>query len=123
LSSKEAKKNKEAAMNVHDEAHNLARAIRESDEYRQYAELKDAASQNEELAAMLNDYRAKQFEIQAKQMAGEELGPEVMEQIQSLSQIIMKDPLAFQYVQAEARFTLLVNDVFNILGDVIKFDR
>ena len=110
-------------MNVHDEAHNLARAIRESDEYRQYAELKDAASQNEELAAMLNDYRAKQFEIQAKQMTGEELGPEVMEQIQSLSQIIMKDPLAFQYVQAEARFTLLVNDVFNILGDVIKFDR
>jgi Uncharacterized conserved protein len=110
-------------MNVHDEAHNLARAIKESVEYQQYAELKDTASQNAELAAMLNDFQAKQFEIQAKQMIGEELGPELMEQIQSLYQILMKDPLAAQYVQAEMRFSMLVNDVYNILGEVIKFDK
>ena len=110
-------------MNVHDEAHNLARAIKESPEYRQYAELKEKASQNEELASMLNDFQAKQFEIQAKQMIGEELGPELTEQIQSLYQILMKDPLAAQYVQAEMRFSMLVNDVYNILGEVIKFDK
>ncbi len=110
-------------MNAYDEAHNLARALKESAEYKEYAELKEAASQNEEIAAMLNDYRAKQFELQAKQLSGEEMGPDMMEQIQSLSQIIMKDPLALQYVQAEAKFTLLVNDVFGILGEVIKFDQ
>lgn len=110
-------------MNVYDEAHNLARAIKESAEYKEYAELKEAASRNEEIAVMLNDYRAKQFELQAKQLAGEEMGPDMMEQIQSLSQIIMKDPLALQYVQAEAKFTLLVNDVFGILGEVIKFEQ
>lgn len=110
-------------MNVHDEAHNLARAIRESDEYKQYADLKAKASQNEELTVMLNDFQSKQFEIQAKQMMGEELGPEMMEQIQSLYQILMKDPLAAQYVQAEMRFSMLVNDVYNILGEVIKFDK
>lgn len=110
-------------MNVHDEAHNLARAIKESTEYKEYAELKAAASQNEELAAMLNDFQAKQFEIQAKQMMGEELGPDMMEQIQSLYQILMRDPLASQYVQAEMRFSLLVNDVYTILGEVIKFDK
>lgn len=110
-------------MNVHDEAHNLARAIKESAEYKQYAELKEAASQNEELSAMLNDFQAKQFEIQAKQMIGEELGSDMMEQIQSLYQILMRDPLAAQYVQAEMRFSLLVNDVYTILGEVIKFDK
>ncbi len=110
-------------MNVHDEAHNLARAIKESAEYKQYAELKDAASQNEELAAMLNDFQAKQFEIQAKQMMGEELGDDLTEQIQSLYQILMRDPLASQYVQAEMRFSLLVNDVYTILGEVIKFEK
>ncbi len=57
-------------MNVHDEAHNLARAIRESHEYKEYVRMKEAASQNEELAAMLNDFQAKQFELQAKQMLG-----------------------------------------------------
>lgn len=107
-------------MNVYDEAHNLARALKESPEYKQYFELKALASNNEELAAMLNDFQAKQFELQAKQMVGEELGPELMEQIQSLYQILMKDPLAAQYVQAEMRFSMLVNDVYNILGEVIK---
>jgi cell fate (sporulation/competence/biofilm development) regulator YlbF (YheA/YmcA/DUF963 family) len=110
-------------MNVHDEAHNLARAIRESPEYKEYIVLKERASQNEELADMLNDFRSKQVEMQAKQMMGEDLTPELMENVQALSQIIMKDPLAMEYVQAEARFTLMVNDVFSILGDVIKFDR
>ncbi|MDD2190573.1 MAG: YlbF family regulator [Eubacteriales bacterium] len=110
-------------MNVHDEAHNLARAIKESPEYKQYIELKESASQNEELAAMINDFRARQIEMQTKQMMGEELGSDLMEQVQSLSQIIMKDPLAMQYVQAEARFTLLVNDVFGILGEVIQLGK
>lgn len=110
-------------MNVYDEAHNLARALKESPEYMQYVDLKDKASQNQELAAMLNDFQAKQFEIQAKQMMGEELGPEMMEQIQSLYQILMKDPLAAQYVQAEMRFSMLVNDVYNILGEVVKFGQ
>ncbi|HML37508.1 MAG TPA: YlbF family regulator [Bacillota bacterium] len=108
-------------MNVHDEAHNLARAIKESPEYQEYVRLKEAASANEELAAMLNDFQSKQFEIQAKQMMGEELGPEMMEQVQSLYQILMKDPLAAQYVQAEMRFSLLINDVYTILGEVIQF--
>lgn len=108
-------------MNVHDEAHNLARAIKESPEYQEYVRLKEAASENEELAAMLNDFQSKQFEIQAKQMMGEELGPDMMEQIQSLYQILMRDPLAAQYVQAEMRFSLLINDIYTILGEVIQF--
>lgn len=107
-------------MTVHDQAHNLARALKESDEYIQYAELKAAASQNPELTNMLNDFQAKQFEIQAKQMMGEELGEDMMGQIQSLYEIIMKDPLAAQYMQAEMRFSMLVNDVYTILGEVIK---
>ena len=108
-------------MNVYDEAHNLARALKESDEYKQYVDLKATASQNEELSAMLNDFQGKQFEVQAKQMMGEALGPEMMEQIQSLYQILLKDPLASQYVQAEMRFSILVNDVYAILGEVVKF--
>jgi len=109
-------------MNVYDQAHNLARAIKESKEYKEYVRMKEAASQKEELAAMLNDFQAKQFEIQAKQLLGEEINQELIDQVQSLSQIIMKDPLAFEYFQAMQRFTLLVNDVYNILGEVIKFD-
>lgn len=107
-------------MNVHDHAHNLARALKESEEFNQYKQLKATASLNPELTAMLNDFQAKQFEIQGKQMMGQELGEDMMEQVQSLYGIIMKDPLAAQYMQAEMRFSMLINDVYAILGDVIK---
>ncbi len=110
-------------MNIHDSAHALARAIKESPEYQQYAELKASASKNDELAAMLNDFQAKQFEIQRKQLMGEELGDDLTQQIQSLYQVLMTDPLAAQYVQAEMRFSLMINDVYTILGEVIQFDK
>ena len=41
------------------------------------------------------------------------------QQIQNLYQIIMKDPLAAQYMQAQMRFSLMMNDVYKILGDVM----
>ncbi|MGI6731278.1 MAG: YlbF family regulator [Anaerovoracaceae bacterium] len=110
-------------MNVHDHAHNLARALKESPEYKNYMEMKAKASENSELASMLNDFQAKQFEIQKSQMFGEELGPEMMEQVQSLYQILMKDPVAAQYLQAEISFSLLVNDIYSILGEAIKTDN
>ncbi len=108
-------------MNVHDHARELANAIRNSEEYILYMGLKDKASENAELTEILNDFQQKQFELQAKMMMGEEAGADMMEQVQSLNAIIMRDPLAAQYMQAQIRFSLLVNDVYKILGDVLQF--
>src|SRR5665648_238666 len=107
-------------MNVYDAAHNLAKAIKDSEEYIQYEEIKKMVSEKDELAGMLNDFQSKQFEIQAKQMVGEEIGEEMMGQIQSLYGIMMQDPTAAQYLQAEIRFSLMMNDIYKILGDVIN---
>lgn len=105
-------------MNVYDEAHNLARAVKESEEFKQYDQLKKVIDQNEELSKMVKDFQAKQFEMQAKQMMGEAM-PNMTQQIQDMYQIIMKDPLAAQYMQAEMRFSLMMKDVYEILGDVM----
>ena len=43
----------------------------------------------------------------------------MMQSVQELYQIIMKDPMAAQYMQAEMRFSLMMNDVYKILGDVM----
>lgn len=106
-------------MNVYDQAHNLARAIKESEEFKQYDYLKKVVEQNEELSKMIKDFQAKQFELQAKQMMGEEMSPELMQGVQELYQIIMKDPTAAQYMQVEMRFSLMMNDVYKILGEVM----
>ncbi|MDR1953415.1 MAG: YlbF family regulator [Clostridiales Family XIII bacterium] len=106
--------------NIHDMARELAAGIRNSDEYREYIAAKEKAAQNPELADALNDFQEKQFDLQRKQLSGEQLGPELMTQMRELSQILMKDPLAAEYIQAEVRFTLMVNDIYTILGEAVK---
>jgi hypothetical protein len=32
----------------------------------------------------------------------------------------MRDPLAAEYMQAEVRFTLMVNDVYEIIAEAVK---
>jgi len=106
-------------MNVYDQAHNLARAIKESEEFKQYDYLKKVIDQNADLSKMVKDFQAKQFELQAKQMMGEEMPADMMQSIQELYQSIMTDPTAAQYMQAEMRFSLMMNDVYKILGEVM----
>jgi cell fate (sporulation/competence/biofilm development) regulator YlbF (YheA/YmcA/DUF963 family) len=101
-------------------AHALAVAIKESSEYTSYMEAKERAGTNDELSDALNDFRGKQFEVQKKQMLGESFGPEVMAQMQELAQVLMKDPLAAEFLQAEMRFTLMVNDVYQIIAEAVR---
>ena len=106
-------------MNVYNEAHNLARAIRESEEYKQYDELKKRVAENPEIAEMLNDFQAKQFETQARLMMGEQVSPDLNARIQEMYAIIARDPLTAQYLQCEVRFSMMMNDVYKIVGEVM----
>lgn len=109
-------------MNVYDEAHNLERAIRESEEYKQYMAAKEKVSENSDLDAMLKDFQAKQMAVQAKQMMGEEIQEDMMQTIQNLYAIIAKDPLAAEYLQCEMRFSMMMQDVYKILGEVVGIE-
>ncbi len=110
-------------MNVYDNAHNLARSIKESNEYQEYARIKAEVSENAELSQILNDFQQKQYALQAQQMLGQDISPDMMSQVQELMQIIMRDPQAARYVQAEMVFSKLIADIYGILGEVIKFDH
>jgi len=109
-------------QDLHDKARELSDAIRNSEEYRQYIEVKERASQNAELSASLNDFREKQFTMQKKQLLGEDIGTDAQMQMQNVAQILMRDPLAAEYLQAELRFTLMVNDIYAILAEAVKSD-
>jgi cell fate (sporulation/competence/biofilm development) regulator YlbF (YheA/YmcA/DUF963 family) len=106
-------------MNVYDEAHSLAKSIKESGEYKEYMGLKKQIESTPELKSMLEDFQARQFEVQAKQLMGEEVTPEMTAQLQSVLSIMSQDPLAAQYLQSEMRFNMMMNDVYQILGEVM----
>ena len=106
--------------NPYDKARELSIAIRESQEYIDYMAAKDRASQNQDLVAALNDYQEKQFELQKQTMLGGEITQDVMQQMQNLYEILARDPAAAAYLQAQIRYAMMVNEIYQVLGDVIK---
>ena len=109
-------------MNIYDIAHNLARAIRNSDEFKNYKEIKDEVTAIPELNDMLVDFQQKQFQLQAAQMTGQELDPDLMNTFQQSLQVLTADPKAAQYLEAEMRFATMISDVYKILEDAMKVD-
>ena len=109
-------------MNVYEEAHSLSKAIKESEEYKQYKAAADKVKENPELDKMMKDFLDKQLAMQTKQMLGEEVSADIMESIQKLSGIVMADPVAAEYLQCQMRFSIMIQEVYKILGDVISLD-
>lgn len=106
-------------MNVYEEAHSLERAIKESEEYKEFKRLKEKIDAEESLKKMMEDFHSKQLELQTKQMMGQEVTSEMMQSVQDLYQIIAKDLVAAEYLQAEMRFSVMMQDVYKILGEVV----
>ena len=104
-------------MNVYDQAHSLAQAIRESEEFKQYDQYKKIVKENPQLNQSLKDLMKKQMEMQAAQMMGQEVTQEAFQQIQQLSAILMQDPTAAQYLQCQMRFSMMMADVYKIIGE------
>ena len=90
-------------MNVYDQAHSLAAAIKASEEFKQFDQSKKTVEANPELDAAIKDFITKQFELQAQQMMGQQIDSEAFAKLQQLSAILMQDPSAAQYLQNHMR--------------------
>lgn len=106
-------------MNVYDAAHQLAKALKTSEEYMNFKQLNEKIVKEPKLKEMLDDFRKKQLELQAIQMSGKELDQSHMEQIQKLYEALIKDPRAAEYLQGEMRFSQLMGDIYKLIGEAI----
>ena len=68
-------------MNIYDQAHALARALKETDEYREYQRLKDVAMENETQKALIEEYKRLQFQLQVSMASWNSPDPAEMERL------------------------------------------
>lgn len=109
-------------MNVYEEAHNLARAIKESEEFKEYKSLHEEIEKDEQVKTMINDFMKKNMEIQASQISGKEAGEDLVNQMQSLYQMLMTKPLAAKFLEAEMRVSVMFKDVLDIIGEPMNIE-
>lgn len=101
-------------MNVHDKAHELARAIQESQEFREYKRCKEETDADPDTKRMLSDFRQRQFELQTKMFSGEEMNQEEADKIEKLYEVLNMNPAISRYFAAEQGFTVLMDDIQRI---------
>ena len=107
-------------QNVYDLAHELVRSLKETDQYKNYQDMKAKVAGNEQLTKMLNDFQEKNMQLQLGVMQTGQPDEELQKQVSSLYSIVMADPLAAQYMQAEYSFTQVVSEIYQILGEVAQ---
>ena len=109
-------------MNPYDQAHALARALKESDEYREYMRLKETAYDDSTNKALLDEYKKLQFRLQARLAAGESMPQEDMQRLTQIGALLQFNPDVSAYLMAEFRFQRMLSDIFKILADVAGVD-
>lgn len=109
-------------MNPYDQAHNLAKSLRESEEYKEFNRLKEVAYEDATNKALLDEYKKLQFKLQAKMASGENLPPDDMQRLQQIGTLLQFNPDVSNFLMAEFRFQRMISDIFKILADVAGVD-
>ena len=105
-------------MNPYDQAHQLAKSLKESEEYREYVRLRDAATNK----ALLDEYKRLQFRMQARAAAGETMPEEDLQRLQQIGTLLQFNPDVSAYLLAEFRYQRMLSEIFKILADTAGVD-
>lgn len=109
-------------MQVTEAARQLAQAIQESPEYREYAQLKVTAEEDPGIKALLNEYKRLQTAMQMRVMTGQGMDSEETQRFQSLNMLLFADSRTSGYLMAELRLQRMMAEVFGTLTRAAGID-
>ena len=105
-------------MNVYDCANELAKALKESHEFKKLQEARVVLKKDaEELA---NDFIKLSSEIELAKYQKQEVDKEKEEKLQKLSSLLSLNPTAMEYLHAFMRFQMMMADITKTINDVVK---
>jgi cell fate (sporulation/competence/biofilm development) regulator YlbF (YheA/YmcA/DUF963 family) len=104
-------------MNPYDAAHALAKALRDSTEFKELKEAQVNLKADRSALDMLTDFRKQQFELQKQQFSGLEVADEQKEKIEKLYEVISLNTLIKTFMQAEYRVAVMLQDIQKTIGE------
>lgn len=107
-------------MAVYDKAYDLANDLKNSPEYMEYMRVKKEVEAEPTSKKMLVDFMRKQYELQTRQMMGEQISPAEMDKFKELASVVQLNRTVTRYLEAEQRIAVLLQDVQKILFDKME---
>jgi|SRR5690625_834129 cell fate (sporulation/competence/biofilm development) regulator YlbF (YheA/YmcA/DUF963 family) len=101
--------------NIYDSAYDLEKAIRESDEFENLKKAYDAVMNDPEAKQMFDRFRNIQMGLQEKQMQGEDISEEEVEQARQVVELVQQHEDISKLMEEEQRLNMVINDISRII--------
>lgn len=105
--------------NIYDKANDFAKELKSLPEVIEYRNASTKINNDEKLKKMVEDFRTIQFKAYTEQMQKGSISEETMAKMQSTGNIVMMNSDVAAYLQAEAKFAVIWDDLLKILNDAI----
>ena len=103
------------STNVYDLSYELEKGIRDSKEYTDLQALFAEMAKDEIASKMFENFREVQMKLQQKQMAGEQITQEEVDQAQKSFQLVQQNPTIAQLIEAEQRMSMMISELNKII--------
>lgn len=107
-------------MGANELAQELARTLKESEEFRQFNESKKKVMSDSNNHKMVREFQMKQWEIREAKMLDHEISEEKQQELERLYSLVSLNPTAREYLEAEFEVSRMVNDIQRIIGEAIQ---
>lgn len=105
---------------IYDKAHELARALKDSPEFKKYKTLRLEVNKDEKNKAMLEDYQTKMMDLQLSQIKTGEMDQAKLGELKALEQILVMNSILKDYLMAEMEFSRIYADINKIITEAIE---
>lgn len=103
------------STNIYDTANALEKELRDSEEYTVLVAAFNEVKKDEAASKMYFDFQEVQIKLQQKQMSGEQITEEEIEEAQNLAQTSGENDVIKELMEAEQRLSTLIEDLNRII--------
>ncbi|WP_433943874.1 YlbF family regulator [Paenibacillus sp. SN-8-1] len=107
-------------MNIYDKAHELAQALKDSQEVQEITAAVKLIDADPDSKRMLDDFRNRQNELQQRMMSGDMPSPEEMENMEKQFEVLSLNLNIRRLFDAERRLSVIIQDVNKIIADSLQ---
>ena len=103
----------------YDKDHDLAHAMRESEEYKELMAAQEALKADAVAAALVRTFMAQQMQWEYAKLSGAPEADELQKKQEELMPQIQESAAAAAYLQAQMRWSQISNDIYKIISEPI----
>lgn len=107
-------------MSFHDSINELVVSFKDTQEYKEYLQLKQKLKQDNNVYNMLKDFKDKQNQVQISYLNGQDISKEKQEEMENLYSIVIQNDDCRKILECEMKINIILADLQKSMGDAIE---